>query len=330
MDKKYSLHKISFFYTDQYYMPFGLADSIGLFDTYEAAQQEQLRRDIMALRIMNSPDYLGELTGFYEYKNDDTHQKVAEYALSQNWDKYLTKKIYGDNSGFYWELALPDEASNEQLTQLLTLMDASFHKVVAYTNLKTDVYVKMEKQFWDKVVFQLLKARRVVEEKNLYMVEMDRGEYYLINQHAKDEKKTIFSSMNEANQAAVHMFLNFIQEFPENNFLGKTYVEDWSTGGYLFMRFLDTCESISLTTETISAENSREIARKLQKIQPLYPLKKGDEYFEVQLPAYKNAIIEEILGLIELLRVKPFEIFNHISEIDGQQILADNMDLITF
>jgi hypothetical protein len=44
------------------------------------------------------------------------------------------------------------------------------------------------------------------------------------------------------------------------------------------------------------------------------------KYFEVSFPDAASVKPEEVKGLIELLKIKPFTIYNLISEIDGQAV----------
>ena len=84
MNKRFSLHKIWFFYTDEWFVPNGLAQSVGVFETLEQAESERKRLNRIALKNMGSYDYFRDLTSFYEKTYAETQQKVIEYAKSRN------------------------------------------------------------------------------------------------------------------------------------------------------------------------------------------------------------------------------------------------------
>ncbi|MFD2521775.1 hypothetical protein [Emticicia soli] len=331
MTRKYSLHKIGFVYTDEWYVPIGIASSVGFYETYEDAQKAQLSYDIDSFRNFQSYDFLRDLMDFYEDKHDETQQKVIEYMQLLGWHENYKKRPYGnDSSSFYWEASLPVGATDEQVAKILELTGASFHKIIEYRDVKEDVYVKMNYEFWGKKAFEKLKEEKTLESRSPFIQGVANKGFYLVTKPAKGRRNARFKSHYDAANLALKIFLECLHEFPENNFLGKNYVAEWSNASFLLMHFLDNCESVVLKAELVSSENKKAIATKLKKIKSLYLLKEGEEYYEIVFPEIENAKPEEIFGLIELLKVKPFEIFTVVTEINGEKVVNYDPDGGTF
>jgi hypothetical protein len=331
MDKKFSLHKIWFFYTDEWYVENGLAQSIGTFSSLEEAQAVKKRLDRLALRNMGSHDYLRDLTYFYENAYHETQEKIIAYARSQGWDDSIKKIPYSnDNSRYYYELALPQHATDEQVDVILELTGAHFHKIIELKEVKAFTYVKLNYDFWGKKVFDKLKAEGVLDSRSPYISGVSNKGFYLINKPPKGRKSAKFTSVDEALKAAVNVFLESVSAFPENNILGKTYVEEWSDEQIMMMAFLLNCKTIHMQETEITQENFKAISAQLKKRKATTPLAVGMKYFEVNFSNADDTKMEEVMGLIEFLKVKPFTIFNQISEIDGQAVKDYAPDSGTF
>ncbi|GAB3517920.1 hypothetical protein GCM10027442_37960 [Emticicia fontis] len=312
---------MGFMYTDEWYVPIGLASSVGLYETYEEAQKALVKADVTSLKNMGSYDFLRDLTDFYEDRYAETQQKVINYFESMGWFDNYKKAVYGDDASmFYWEASLPWGASHDEIAKILEIIGASFHKILEYKNLKEDVYIKMNYEFWGKKVFEKLKAEKILESRTPYINGTAYKGFYLINNPPEGRKTARFPSIDEAHNFALTVFLECLHEFPENNFLGKTAMGEWSDAHTILMIFLENCKTIAFNVGTITPENKKTILAKLKKVKSLQALKEGDEYYEIEFPTIDKAKPEEILGLINLLKVKPFEIYKVISEIDGQKV----------
>jgi hypothetical protein len=331
MEKKFSLHKIWFFYTDEWLVENGLAQSIGTFSTMEEAEREKKKLDRVSLRQMSSYDILRDLTSFFENNHQEVAEKLVNYAKSQGWDESIKKLPYGnDPSKFYYEFPLPNAAADEQIDMILNITGASFHKIIAYNDVKEYAYVKMNYEFWGKKVFDKLKADGVLDSRSPYIEKESNKGFYLINTPPKGRKSAKFSSPVSAVNMAIKVFLECVAAFPDNNFLGKTYVEEWSQEHILLMAFLQHCATIQLKATEITKENIKEIKSKLKKQKSTTDLTEGLKYFDVVFNDFESTKPEEITGLIELLKIKPFTIYNLIAEIDGQTVkdyVADSSTL---
>ncbi|HEX6431861.1 MAG TPA: hypothetical protein VF008_29420, partial [Niastella sp.] len=267
MEKKFSLHKVWFFYTDEWIVENGLAQSIGTFSTMEEAEREKKRLDRMSLRQMSSYDLLRDLTSFYEKNYQEVQDKLINYAKNQGWEESIKKLPYGsDSSKFYYEFPLPNGTTDEQIDMILDITGASFHKIITYKDVKEYAYVKMNYEFWGKKVFDKLKADGMLDSRSPYIGSESNKGFYLIHTPPKGRKSAKFPSTEMAVNMALKIFLECIAAFPENNFLGKTYVEEWSAEHILLMAFLQHCTSIRLNATEITKENTKEIKSKLKKL----------------------------------------------------------------
>lgn len=331
MEKKFSLHKLWFFYTDEWMVENGLAPSIGTFSTLEEAESEKKRLDRISLRQMHSYDLVRDLTTFYENNYKEVQEKLVNYAISQGWEESIKKQSYGnDNSKFYYEVQMPAGTTDEQIDMIMSITGASFHKIIAYNNVKEFAYVKMNYEFWGKKVFDKLKADGVLDSRSPYIESASNKGFYLIFTPPKGRKSAKFSSVETAAEMAIKIFLECVAAFPDNNFLGKTYVEEWSEEHILLMAYLQYCSTIQLKETEITKENIKEIKAKLKKLKSSTTATEGMKYFEVAFNDAASANPEEVKGLIELLKLKPFTIYNLISEIDGQTVkdyVADSSTL---
>jgi hypothetical protein len=321
MEKKFSLHKVWFFYTDEWIVENGLAQSIGTFATLEAAEQEKKKLDRVALRNMHSYDLLRDLTFFYENNYKVVQEKLINYAKSQGWDDSIKQQPYGnDSTRFYYEFVLPATATDEQVDIILDITGAGFHKIIAYKDVKEYAYVKMNYEFWGKKVFDKLKADGILDSRSPHLNGESNKGFYLINIPPKGRKTAKFSSPETAVNMAIKVFLECVAAFPDNNFLGKTYVEEWSQEHILLMAFLQHCTSISLQATEITKDNIKGIKAKLKKLKATTDLTEGMSCFDVAFGDLDSTKVEEIQALIEFLKIKPFTIYNMIAEIDGQEV----------
>jgi len=321
MEKKFSLHKVWFFYTDEWLVENGLAQSIGTFTRQEEAEREKKRLDRESLKKMHSYDLLRDLTGFYEKNYKEVQAKLIDYAKSQGWDDSIKQQSYGnDPAKFYYELALPATATDEQLDMIIAITGAGFHKLIEYKDVKEYAYVKMNYEFWGKKVFDKLKADGILDSRSPYLNGGSNKGFYLIDTPPKGRKTAKFSSPETAINMAIKVFLECVAAFPDNNFLGKTYVEEWSEAPTLLMAYLQYCSTIPLQTTEVTKDNLKALKAKLKKLKSTTELTEGMQYVEVAFGDAASTNPEEIQGLIELLKSAPFTIYNMIAEIDGQSV----------
>ena len=322
MLKRFSLHKIWFFYNDDYYYSRGLAESVAIFETITEAENEKKKLDRIAFR--NIGGSMRELTSFYEDNYEDTAKKIIEYFKSQNWNIILEnpeKSIFeSENISSYMSFVIPQDATDAQIDKVFELTGADFCKIIEFKDVKEDVYVKVNYDFWGKKVFDKLKLKGVLDSRSPYFSGISNKGFYLISKPPKGRKSAKFTSSDEAKSSSVKIFLESISEFPDNNFIGKTYVEDWSDESQILLAYLENCTSIKLVSQEITKDNIKICTSKLRKMKSNITLVMGMNYYEVHFNSFEETKITEVNGLFELLKLKPFQIFNQISEINGQEI----------
>ncbi len=320
MEKKYSLHKLWFYYTDEWHCPSGLGPGVGVFSTLEQAETEKRRLDRQSLKNLRSTDYIRDLTYFYETTAEQTIPKIVAFAQSQNWQQSLRERPTGNNQT-YWELSLPSDATAEQMDALLQLTNASFHKVIAYNDVKEYSYVKLNNSFRGKKAFDQFKADGLLEPRNPTINGEQQKGLYLIHKPLKGRKVSKIPSTTLARQMAVKTFLDGVAAFPDTTFLGKTYIGEWSYEPELLRAYLAGCTSIVLHTTVVGPENIKAFTAALKKKKSFVTLSEGMLYFEsVEFKPFEEAYVNEILGLAELLREKPFVINDLIAEINGEVV----------
>lgn len=196
---KYAVHKLWFFYTDEWYVTSNeLAHCIGIYDTYEQALNAKANADRKSLIDMSSYDWSRDLMGFDRnaYEVDFTNSLV-EYYKSQNWHDSIKEQFTGGKFNQY-EIHPPINATDEQLDEVLRIAKAYFHRVIEYKDVKEGIYVKFNYDFWGKKVFDKLKADGVIESRST----PEKG-FYLINKPPKGRKSAKFTDYQTATDLAI-------------------------------------------------------------------------------------------------------------------------------
>lgn len=329
-NKKFSLHKVWFFYTDDWYLPEGISEPVEFYNTLEEAEEAQLKLDIKSFNEMSSGDLFRDLLGFHEDNYKEVRQKLIEYAQSQNWDEYLIKRHFDNGNKYYWELEYPDKATNEQFAKLFEIAGAYFSKILEYKEVNSKNYVGIENAFWSEEVFEESYNKDILSVEDIDLSFDAYNYFYLINPQEQEDQSVTFSSYEQSVSVALKFFLENIHNFPENNFIGETYVPLWSEAPEILIPFLDNCKSIKLVTEIVTSENKEKINLEIKKYNFVLFLKEGDTFFQVQFPQFEDLIAEELLGLIDLLKVKPFRFVRQHLEINGETITSMDSDSSLF
>ncbi|SDK99995.1 hypothetical protein SAMN05421823_104105 [Catalinimonas alkaloidigena] len=327
----FGLHKRWFFYTDEWYVTdHTLAGCVGQYATQAEAQAQQRIYDRQALKNMGSGDYLRDLAGFFESNGQEVQQQLVLFARSQGWEDHLREHTYHNSDKTYFELSLPADATDAQLDTVLDITGASFHVVVEYKAVKSYAYIRWNYDFWGKKAFAMLKTEGQLDSRSPYIAGQPRKGYYLIHKPLKRRKTAKFPSVEAAWQEALATFLRLRDALPDSTFLGKHYVEDWSDEVVFLMAYLAHCQSLTLTHEVVTPVNQKTIQSKLRKLKSNRFLTEGMKFFQLEWPAPAAVTPEELQGLIELLRVKPFEVIPMVSEVNGQEIREYNPESTTF
>ncbi len=335
MNKKFSVHKIWFHYDDSHHFNNGLAESIGVFDILEEAINERKKLDIEAFKN-DMHDCYHFLEDFYYITESRTisevveiEKKLIEYAKTQNWDNSIEIMEFNDRETIQ-KLRIPRNATDIQISKILELTNVSFYEIIEYKDVKEYVYVKLNYDFWGKKVFDKLKKEGKLESRSPFMEGYSNKGFYLIYNPLVGRKSAKFPSFEEASDTAIKIFLECILEFPDNNFLGKTYLEEWTNQSDLFLAYLSNCEVIELISQEITSQNLKAYSSKLKKMKSTIILTEGMTYYEANFNKVEDEKIKEIMGFIEFLKLKPFTTYRRISEINGQEVHDYVSDSWTF
>ena len=323
MSTQFGVHKLWFFYTDEWYVTDDdLANCMGIFASEQEAEEKKLEMDIKALRNMRSPDYIRDLTGFMEKRGSyqDNVKDLINYAKAIGWEDYVREQFYYNSDKTYFELSIPSFASDEELAEILSITGAYFHRVIEYRSVDSFAYIRFNSSFWGRNAFKQFKEEGHLEERKPYINNQSSKGWYLIHKPPKGRKSAKFRAINVAWEKAIRLTVSYLHTFPDKHFLGKTYVEEWSEQPILLMNFLKNCKSIELQEEQINASNSKAIKAKLKKLKANTKLEEGQVFFKVSFPTAEEIDLNEMKALIDLLKVKPFQFFELHSSINGEEI----------
>lgn len=277
---KYSVHKIWFFYTDEWNAPSNtLAANMGVFDSLEEAEAAKKKLDIEYLRKQGKFDYLRNLMGFMDQSKEEPHPftRLIEYVKSVGLDD---------------DIAV--HATDEQLWEIIKISNAYFHRIVPYTNVKKFTYVKFNPNFWEWKTLQNLEQQGVLGSKYSGSVYYppDKDDIYLLNDATPGYSIAKYLNLEEAQKAALTVTLHYLNIFPESVALYNTPIADLSESLPLLQSYLQNCHTIKLDS---SGEN-------------------------LNLSQTQHIDLNEFRGLLELLKVRPFEIEHFLAEVNGETV----------
>lgn len=313
---KYAVHKLWFFYTDEWFVTSNeLAHCIGIYDTYEQALDAKANSDRKSLLSMSSYDWSRDLMGFDKNAyGDDFTTRLVEYYKSQNWHDSIKEQFY-DGKFNHYEILPPTNATDTQLDEVLSISKAYFHRIIEYKDVKEAIYVKFNYDFWGKKVFDKLKADGVIESRST----PEKG-FYLINKPPKGRKSAKFTDSQLATDLAIQHTNSLINEFEDNNFLGRTYFEDTTESLPMLLSYLSNCKSIVLKEEEVLDKDVKTINSKLKKLKSNIQKSVGDKYYTLNLPSNEDLNKDELNAMFELLKQKPFKIYRLTTEINGEEV----------
>lgn len=313
---KYAVHKLWFFYTDEWYVTSNeLANCIGIYDTYDEALIARAAADRKSLIGLGSNDWLRDLMGFEKNSyGGDFSNKLIEYAKTQNWHNCI-KEQFHDGKFNHYELQPPTNVSDAQLDEVLNLANAYFHRIVEYKDIKEGIYVKFNYDFWGKKVFDKLKTDNILESRKT-----PENGFYLINKPPKGRKSAKFTDYITARNLAITISSASIIEFEDNNLLGRSYLEDLAYNFPMLIAYINSCTSISLQEEDVTDKNIKPIQSKLKKFKSNIQKVIGDKYYSLNLPNKENLVEDELNGFFELLKQKPFNIYRITTEVNGEEV----------
>jgi hypothetical protein len=329
-NQKFGVHKLWFFYTDEWYVPSegNIAGTVGVYDSREEAEKAKRRFDILSLKRLWTHDILRDATHFYEKFHKASQAKIVEYAKSQNWDNYLRTHTYHNSNDTYYELLMPPNITDQQLGKMLDLTGAFFHIIVEYKEVKDAGYIQMNYGFWGAKYFKKLTEDGVLDKRSPFVAGQQYKGKYIIFKPLKGRKSAKFKSYEDAQTRAAEVFVNGYQEFPDNNALGKSYLLDWSKTPELLLAILRNSESFTLTETIISEKELKKIAARLKKLKSNIQAEVGMPFYEMSIKEEYNP--KEILAFIEMIDEKPFTLHHMVSEVNGKTIKEYVPDCGTF
>ncbi len=315
---KYGVHKIWFYYTDEWYATDdNLAPQIGVFDTLEEAEAAKEAYEIKAIKNMGSYDYIRDLTGFFDHKNHrDVSNELLEYGKQQGWHDSIRKRE-GHGGFVYYEMGLPQRATPDQLKEIIRISGAYFCKIIKYEDVKKISYIKFNHEFWGTKIFRIMQEDGILEARNPYISgEKQKGKYY-VQKPPKGRKSASIKDVDIALQNVVALSLRYMNLNPEYHWLGKKYFTDWSDSPITLKAYINGNPNILLHKEKVDTKNIKRLTSRLKKQKSTIQLQEGDSYLSVSLKHVKA-----ILGFFDLLKVKPFEIFEVYKEVNGKSVVT--------
>jgi len=319
---EFGLHKIWFFYTDEWYTTNDkLANCVGTFNTLEEAKHKQKEMDIRSLRNMHSDDYVRDLTGFMESGNcKKSTRKLLHYAKAIGWEDFITEERSEFNEEPYYKLAIPKDATDEQLWEIIIITGAYFHKIIEYKEVTKYAYVKLNYNFWGTKGFKYFKEAGLIEDRAPYINGKKIRGKYLIEKALNNRKSATFNTVDKAWSQGIAVTLQGISMFPANTFLARAYVEELSNMPILLMNFLKNCKTLKLEGELVNDKNHKKVLAKLKKLKSKIQLEKGHHFFRLVIPEPAEVDEQEMKSLIELLSIKPFTVYEIQKAINGEDI----------
>ena len=119
---QYVVHKIGFFYTDE---SFEVGEEkgtvMGITRSLEEAKAIKKREDLKSMKNVGgfeSEDFL------FNHPNGE--------SINQKLEEYISSEFKTAEEGSYSTYLLPKEITDEQAEKLLSIMELSFHNIVAY------------------------------------------------------------------------------------------------------------------------------------------------------------------------------------------------------
>ena len=346
--RKFGVHELWFYYSDEYlYSEDEISYCINTFDTLEEAKTQQKALDIQYLRGLlglgargfdTSSECFYALSHFLEkqtpkktpnwgkkkkgYIAGAPELKIIAYAKSLGWGKKLIK----GNAQQGYRLYLPENITDEQLWEIAQLAQASFYKIIEYQSSKSNLYVKMNAGFWPSFAWRHLQQQGLVDGANLW--DFDKQVPYgkkrndglwLLNPSQPDHFS--FQHLNQALEVAIKLiFDHWKTALWQHSFLGKNYLLDWSKSPTLLLNYLKNTSLFDLEETLVTDENLETFKDTLHKLNSKIALEVGDLFYEVKISEEQEVNMQELQGLIELLKVKPFEIVEVVYQINEKNI----------
>jgi len=156
-----------------------------------------------------------------------------------------------------------------------------------------------------RILHNLWGIRRVIIPKN-------KGKYF-VQKPPKGRKSATIKDIDAGLEKVIRLSLKYIHLYPEFHFIGKNYFEE-----------------LSPSMITLKAYVESALRTKLKKQKSQKHLIEGNTYFSLSLPKENELNHSELKGLFNLLRIKPFTIFEMHTAINGEKVGGYYPDFGTF
>lgn len=327
---KYGVHKIWFTYNDEWYITNdNPSTQIGTYETLSEAEKAYHSENIRALKNLGSDDYIRDLTGFMENNNyKERVQDLVEFARKEGWNT-LTERKYSNSEELYFELGIPDFASNEQLSKVLEITGAYFCKIIEYQDIKKSAYIKFNHNFWGNKIFKVLKDEGVIEDRSPFIEGNKNKGKYFVQKPPKGRKSATIRNIEQALEEVATISINKIVEFDKFSFITKTYFDDLSESPQALMAYIEGIKNIKVIETPIDESNSKAYEKTLRKLNSQKSINQLDSFKKIEFIELDNLATKEILGFFELLKIKPFSVYEMISEVNGEKVKSYYPDYYT-
>lgn len=269
---------------------------------------------------MGSYDYIRDLTGFMEKGNyKESVKNLIDFAKIEGWEDQLKEHKLHNSDNTYFELSIPKNASDEQLKTIIEITGAYFCKIVEYVDVKKFVYIKFNHEFWGNKLFKAMKEEGIIEDRGPFVNgEKKKGKYF-VQKPPKGRKSATIRDVEAGLNKVVELSIKYIKEYPEFSFLGKTYFNELSASPIILKQYIENCKNIFLQEEIVDSSNVKKITSKLKKMKSENILREGDKFMQISFKE-DDLEVKEIQGFFNLLKVKPFIVFEMVSEINGEAV----------
>lgn len=131
---KYVVHKKGFYYNDNYRAEFvrKTRTVVSIHSTLEEAKKTKEKEDLISVKAFAGYE-MKELLNFLPDMLYDKIRETLELFLESNFGYAKTPQDHDDYlENHSHEFVLPENATNDQLSQLLRILNLTFHDIVEY------------------------------------------------------------------------------------------------------------------------------------------------------------------------------------------------------
>lgn len=320
----YGVYKLWFCYNDEYYdTDRKLANCIGSFSSLSEAESQKIAADVLALRQMINYDCIRDLRGFMP-KGREAENKVAkqlvDYARSIGWNEQVREQHFYDSEETYFELSIPETATDEQLKKILEISGAYFHTIIQQQTVETAAYIQFNRAFWGAKPYKALKDDEIIADRSPYVNNVKFKGRYLIHKPEKGRKSAKIKDADQAYKIAIKQIMPLLKKYYLHTFLNKRKVIEYSQSPTLFLQFLRNCKTIQLEETNVAEDNLKAIKEETKSAKFKGSIKKGDVYYKIVLPEFSDRSFNELKVFFQMLEERPFDFHVIHTSVNGEEV----------